>query len=129
MGIMKHPLFAAIVFSVAVALFTSWAQRPTGADTTFDCGRFYLKYNPKTSENKCVNAPGKSGGQSPGQSCTENLSKSRSVELRSEQTQRITEQQQQSRELGTKQRDITRDQLDRQRTYMRLLESKQRGAL
>jgi hypothetical protein len=124
MGIMKHPLFAAIVFSVAVALFTSWAQRPTGADTTFD-----LKYNPKTSENKCVNAPGKSGGQSPGQSCTENLSKSRSVELRSEQTQRITEQQQQSRELGTKQRDITRDQLDRQRTYMRLLESKQRGAL
>jgi|APSaa5957512493_1039668.scaffolds.fasta_scaffold195053_2 hypothetical protein len=126
---MKHRPFSAIAFSVGVALFTSWAQHPAVADTTNDCGRFYLKLNPKTGERKCIKVPGASANQVPGQSRTENPSKGRSIELRTEQTQRVTEQQQQSRELSTKQLEITRDQLDRQRTYMRLLESKQRGAL
>jgi hypothetical protein len=126
---MKHHIFAAIAFSVALALFTGWAQHPTIADTTNDCGRFHLKLDPKTGERKCVNARPASGSQVPGQSRTETPSRGRSIELRTEQTQRVTEQQQQSRELETKQRDITRDQLERQRTYMRLLESKQRGAL
>jgi len=126
---MNHPLFAAIVFSVAVALFTSWAQRPTVADTTHNCSRFHLKYDSKTGKRKCVNVRPTTRNSVPGQSRAESPSKGRSIELRTEQTQRITEQQQQSRELSTKQKGITRDQLDRQRSYMRLLESKQRGAL
>lgn len=121
---MNYPL---ISFLIAIMLFASWAERPARADTTFDCSRFNLKYNPKTGEYKCVNVRGTSSNSIPGQSRTESVRNGRSIELRGEQTQRVKERQQLSQELNTKQREITRDQLDRQRRFMRTLETQQRG--
>lgn len=84
---MRHLLSTAIVFSVITALFTTWAECPVVADTTFDCSRFNLKYNPRTGERKCVDAREASSIRVPGQSRTGSSPNSQSLELRSEQTQ------------------------------------------
>ncbi len=46
--------YAAPVLVLGLAVF-GWPQGAAVADTTQDCGRFYLKFNKKTDEMECVN--------------------------------------------------------------------------
>lgn len=43
-----------IIAAILVALPAAAAAAPARADTTADCGRFYLKYDPATQTMKCV---------------------------------------------------------------------------
>jgi len=55
MSIFLFRILRLVISAVVAAPFLTAATPHARADTTADCGRFFLKYNPKTGTKECVN--------------------------------------------------------------------------